>query len=213
MPTKKSKSILLSSCNIETKRIPQKKRKSFFSDIISNKILSDEYLNRIIEKIKKKSDLGESLESYCHYHKTDKDKHDFLDKFLNATGIHHLHCSLVMENTDKMHRSDNLLFIFFNEENAYFIDILPHNDWHKPIHLYNIILNNWNFLLREFGSARSAPLSTDAEIWESIQNNISPILKLKDEKCYSLLGHITTNGLSDRTVSDYDRILDSFPNK
>ena len=76
-----------------------------------------------------------------------------LDLLLSECGIHHLHLEKKPNPEGKGFGSDHLLFCLFRQNDAYLIDILPHNQdglW-ADSSLFRTIIDNWpnhNLLVR-----------------------------------------------------------------
>lgn len=82
------------------------------------------------------------------------------DLLLNDWNIHHLHLDIRAHQNHPsfFRRTDDILFVIFQPNAVYFIDILPHeNDVWGSKNLIDVILNNWpnNCLVHElFGVMR-----------------------------------------------------------
>lgn len=76
-------------------------------------------------------------------------KLDFPDATLNEWGIYHLHLG-GLKNPDEFSGGFNeLLFVMFDDSNAYFIQIMTHKDWTNK-ELITIIHKNWPALITRF---------------------------------------------------------------
>jgi len=68
------------------------------------------------------------------------------DPLLNDWGIHHLHLGIEKEeNTFFINRTGPLLYVFFTEDTAYFLNVFSHGQWTNKS-LLNILDRNWSEL-------------------------------------------------------------------
>lgn len=68
------------------------------------------------------------------------------DTLLNDWGIHHLHLGVEKKANAFIRRSGPLLYVFFTEDTAYFLNILGHGEWTNKS-LLEILDRNWSGLL------------------------------------------------------------------
>ena len=112
---------------------------------------------------------------------------------LNDWGIHHLHLNHNKENAKDYFncRTGFLLFVKFQNDNAYIINIKHHKDknlW-SDTDIIRLIRNNWNHLLEPFevGNGNWLPRLNDSEI--GIMRNKGYTLSINvDDKTYMMLG-------------------------
>lgn len=215
MGMKTEKSILHGELNKQHKEITIQPRVVHCSKELEKKIISNQNWKLIIQEISDRSKNGKSLNEYLHTHYSAKDEHSFNEKFLNATGLYHLHMNHFPMVGDRVERSDYWLFVLPTTTDIYLIDILPHSSC-KPVYLYNILLDNWKNLFQKtilFPTPMSGDIPTEQDICAAIQGGINTPIVLKDGQSYSMFGRITTDGSSGIVLTQYDRILDWIKNK
>jgi hypothetical protein len=112
--------------NVEIRIIQKKKRVIRISKKIENSSYNED-INAALDLLKKKIENGDDINSYLSKSIFYEDYTDYL---FSDWGIHHLHLSIESDPNDSkfMKRSDKLLFVTYNEEEIYFIDIRPHNE-------------------------------------------------------------------------------------
>lgn len=71
------------------------------------------------------------------------------DDLLNDWGIHHLHLGTTLNARGFVERTGPVLFVRFNQENAYFINIMGHGSWTNQ-DLIRIIHCNWPESIKHF---------------------------------------------------------------
>lgn len=69
-------------------------------------------------------------------------KRDDLDLLVADWGVHHLHLSTTIEADGFVKRTGDLLFASFADEDAYLIDIRPHNSW-TDVALLETVVREW----------------------------------------------------------------------
>ena len=109
------------------------------------------------------------------------------DKLLNDWGIHHIHF--------KEEKTKELLFVFFNQKNAYLIDIMPHENPELEIitwansNLIQILHNNWPDLLIPYKMNLVAECRiTDKNRQALRNNNANAFITVLDGTTYMPLG-------------------------
>lgn len=76
-------------------------------------------------------------------------KLNFPDATLNEWGIYHLHIGGFIAPNEFSGGLKEILFVFFDGNNAYFIQIMTHKDWTNR-ELINIIHKNWPHIIARF---------------------------------------------------------------
>jgi len=136
-----NKQICLFYFMIEHKKINQVSRKVFYSKEFCYPFEDKDKLNAIKE-IEESIANGDDLSVYQSKSVMEY-KNDML---LNDWGIHHFHLGKNYSDCF-VNRTGDLLYVFFDEINAYFIDIKPHD--FSNIDLLNIMTCNWSNLVNE----------------------------------------------------------------
>jgi hypothetical protein len=135
--------------NILSKIIKPTPRNVFISkELRSKKIL--EKINAIFDEIKTKFEEGSNVNPHLSKNIFDSDYDDLL---LHSWKIYHLHLTNTKKNESDFFYErpppDYLLFCIVDENDVYFIDILPHKEdnlWSKR-EMLKILKNNWPELL------------------------------------------------------------------
>ena len=91
-------------------------------------------------------------------------KLSYNDRMLNDWGVHHLHLGDHIQRNGFIDRTKALLFCRFEQDDAYFVDILSH-DYFFEQNLGVIMHENWPDMLRRhrLNGIKGAPI-TNAEI-------------------------------------------------
>jgi len=175
--------------NIRLKFIEMRPRKVHVSKEFIKDIFVSEHKNDIVlllEKIRRGIDVNphQSKQSF------NADYHDML---FNDWNIHHLHLNHNKRRSRDYFniRTGPLLFIKFDLNNAYVIDIKHHHDEHvwSDVDIIRIIRNNWNYLLEpyEIGDGNWFP-KLDNEEMGSLRNKGYTYPINVDDKTYLLVG-------------------------
>ncbi|WP_318617634.1 hypothetical protein [Sporosarcina sp. YIM B06819] len=91
------------------------------------------------------------------------------DDLLNDWDIHHLHLGTILEADGFVERDDLLLFVRFDEHNAYFINVMGHRSWTNQ-DMIRIIHRNWpesieRFRLKEAISLNKSVTDKDIKVF------------------------------------------------
>ena len=133
------------------------------------------------------------------------------DALLNHWGIHHLHPGTVTGPKEFITRpkGQRLLFCRFDDENAYLINILPHDGNWTAQELVRTIHENWPASIKQFrfhDSGEAALSDTDVGVLR--KKNANHVTKMIDGTTYLPLGGGTTaSGHSIEDVYMADRWL------
>lgn len=120
----------------------------------------------------------------------------YYDSLLNDWHIHHLHLGTTPCTRDPgfVERTEPLLYARFDEDNAYFIDIMDHNSWTNR-DCVQIIHDNWPSTIASCKSRGAIDIEhdlTDEEIGKLREANINYHLKLNDGSIYAPIGYGST---------------------
>ena len=139
---------------VYSRRVPIQKWNIHISDKLSNS-------NKIVELASKLS-RGDDVNALLSNRVLKLNQSKFADLLLAEWGIHHLHF--------KENRSDELLFIYFSDSDAYLIDILQHEKADGSVvtwtntDLIQVMHDNWPNVLRPYifkTNSNSPVLTTD----------------------------------------------------
>ncbi|WP_338834331.1 hypothetical protein MHLNE_06900 [Moorella humiferrea] len=128
--------------NLQKRLVPPRPRKI----LIAEEFTCPPYLESGLEAIKKKIEEGQILTPHLSKKIADLDYNDAL---LNDWGIHHLHLGTTVDNSGFIVRTREVLFVRFDEENAYFINVMPHGTWSEQ-ELVRVIHRNWPKSIKRF---------------------------------------------------------------
>ncbi|WP_430472705.1 hypothetical protein ACQ0MK_11470 [Thalassospira lucentensis] len=159
LKAKSAEELLLYYMNWLQRLVPNLPRRAHLSSSLLLNPLFLEYKDAFA-KIRNLIETGASLQSYLS-HRVElgyvRDKklknRQHLDLLFSECGIHHLHLDKKPNPERKGLGSDHLLFCIFRQNDAYLIDILPHNQdglW-ADSSLFRTIVENWpnhNLLVR-----------------------------------------------------------------
>ncbi len=117
---------------------------------------------------------------------------DYNDALLNDWGIHHLHLGTKVELNGFMNRTGPLLYCRFEEDNVYFIAILPHGSLTMQ-KLIKTVHQNWPESLSQFRAhGFKGSQLTDKEIKELRRKNANYCLEVEPDISYLFPGGGTT---------------------
>lgn len=125
---------------------------------------------------------------------------DYDDAMLNDWGVYHLHLgSKTISSGYFMERTGPLLFVYFTERKAYFIDIMEHGDWAKK-EIIEIIHKNWPEIIKSHklkGIEGMKYKPTEKNRKEFRNAGLSTFVELDDGTVYAPIGGgYSTTGLS-----------------
>ena len=121
--------------NVQRRLVAPIPRKILFSREFRCPDFLQEGLDFVKEKIEKGIDLRPHLSKGIL-------KLDYNDDLLNDWGIHHLHLGTVEDEKGFVNRTGPVLFVRFDKNFAYFINVMEHGSWAKQ-ELIKIIHDNW----------------------------------------------------------------------
>lgn len=107
-------------------------------------------IDQIIHLIETGGDLGPHLSRGVKYgyQGSGPARETHLDPMLNDWGVHHLHMNTELDTDGFVKRPKSeprwnyLLFVAFQPDDAYIIDIMEHGDWVRD-HVMQVIMNEW----------------------------------------------------------------------
>lgn len=134
----------------------------------------------------------------------------FNDPLLNHWDIHHVHLGTTVESDGFVTRTGPVLFARFDDENAYFIDVLPHGSWSLQ-RLVEELHDNWPESIRQFrlnGVISLARSVSDDDVKTLRKRNVNTMVDLGGGNVYTPIGGgYSTSGLSTNVVIQSDLCL------
>ncbi len=156
-------------------------------------------LDIIIEKIENGEDINPHLsKGILWVLGTKKRKNRHRDALLDSWGIKHIHLGINIESHGFIKRTGPILFVKFDDENAYFLLIRRHGrrikkngkpskrlhyPWNRQI-LIDILHNNWSDSIQNFKTKLEFEALSDDEIRQWWRGNINVLTKSKDGTGY-----------------------------
>lgn len=151
LETKDAHELSIIFLNQQSRLVPATPRKVLQSTSVKNNQLAAEQQGAL-EAIISDIEAGRSLKKYLSRsikiatvlpseNPSSKHRPD-LDLMLNAWGIHHLHLSTSVDNDVFVPRTRQLLFVVFNPDNAYLLDVKPHGCWNSK-HFIEILVREF----------------------------------------------------------------------
>lgn len=133
---------------------------------------------------------------------------DFQDKLLLHWGIHHLHLGTKMQSNGFKKRTKYLLFCRFDNDHAYFIDVLSHGVWTDQ-DLLIVLHENWPDSIKDFRLYGVKGDSLNDEKIHSLRaKNVNHCIEMKDKTVYAPLGGgVTSCGTNTGDVYEAEYML------
>ncbi|MGZ5077240.1 MAG: hypothetical protein ACXWE9_12355 [Methylobacter sp.] len=184
--------------NIKKKNIIPQPRQVHISKEIREHNLFNYEKKSVIQEIINRIKCGIDLKIYLSDRQNELDHTDLT---LTVMGLHHFHLGDKIENSGKrkglIRGTKSILFIKFEDDAAYLIDILSHeiNQGFLNRRLLHIIYNNWPQLLEQYRIDRmniSNQEITDDEFAMLIQNQLNIPFSPENGVSFFLPGLLTT---------------------
>ncbi|MBT2217996.1 hypothetical protein KK120_19520 [Virgibacillus dakarensis] len=176
--------------NLKDKIIVPRIRNVKVSKELRGKILEDDY-KQCLHHIKNRFKNGKDVSIFLSKKSIKPSQKDLL---LYNWGIHHLHLSMPEKGKQFVERSDYLLFLMINDNNAYFIDVtkhkLPDGTEFSQQELLLIIKRNWPYLLDPYKYQGAFSLDrkmTDKDYSEMRKAGSLSLVEI-DGEVYGLIG-------------------------
>ena len=186
----------------DLRRLPQKKWGVHYSKELQQNpffMSNKDY----IDGIRDKAEAGENLTPHASTIINDiQGKDDMLADW----GLYHLHPghgTRTARTSGFVNRAGELLFVFPNDNNLYFLDVLDHRSW-TNYSLIKIIDSNWPSTIDQFRLKDVLELSfepTEQELYELRKNQINSFFRVGNSFFMGAGGGIATNGASTRAVN------------
>ena len=114
-----------------------------------------------VQAIKKKLELGEDVNRHRSSAALNPKQKAFNDRLLNDWGVQHLHLGPENPEEKLSGRTDYCLYVYFTDTDAYFLDVMAHDNYEKQ-ELMLRLHRNWPEVIAE----HRADGVTDADRWE-----------------------------------------------
>nr|WP_321319435.1 hypothetical protein [uncultured Campylobacter sp.] len=159
-----------------------------------------------IEAIKAQAQSGQNLNKYLS-----KGIRNIMkpDKMLNEWGIMHMHLSDTMDDEYFVERSDDLLFLFRQDNKLYFLDIYRHKKsaWTKK-RTIEILNNNWDVLKNDALKVDDLCFyPSEDDIKNLREENINSPLLIGDDVFGVIGGGMTLDGTNVLSVMNRNALL------
>ena len=212
-PSMNGNEVVIKYAWYDLRRLPQKKWKVQYSKELQQNpffINHREY----IDNIKNKAEVGEDITQHASILINNiQGKDDMLADW----GIYHLHPGHGTR-TARTHGFENraaeLLFVFPQKENLYFIDVLDHNSW-TSFSLIEVIDKNWPSTLDQWrlkGVTGLAYEPTEDDLYKLRENQLNVSFRIGDSFFIGAGGGIATDGSSGKAVRMAINISDVLDN-
>ncbi|KKN25526.1 hypothetical protein LCGC14_0883930 [marine sediment metagenome] len=185
--------------NLTNRLVELRPRKVHFSSVFYCPTRFKDALDSLIEKIRSGEDINPYLSKRIRWVVgTKKRRNRHRDVLLDSWGIKHIHLETNIESNGFVERSGPILFVKFDDENAYFLLIKRHgrrtkkngkkskrlhSPWNRQI-LIDILHNNWSDSIQNFKTKLEFEASSDDEIKQWWRGNINVLTKSKDGTGY-----------------------------
>lgn len=185
----------------DLRRLPPKKWKVHFSkELQQNQFLID--YREYIDRIRDKAESGEDLTPHAS---TRVDNIQGKDELLADWGIYHLHPGHGTRpaRSGFVNRAGELLFVFPNADNLYFLDVLDHSSW-TNFSLIEVIDKNWPSAIDHCRLKDVIELSfepTENELYNLRKNQINASFRVGSSFFSCPGGGLATDGAANRAVS------------
>jgi hypothetical protein len=131
---------------------------------------------------------------------------NYNDGLLNDWGIYHLHLGTTIEANGFVTRTGPVLFARFDNEKAYFINVMPHGSWTKQ-EMVKVVHNNWPESIERYkmkGIYGVGHKVTDDEI-KILRDRVNIAIEVEQGVVYAPIGGgSATSGTSIQVVMDCD---------
>lgn len=159
-----------------------------------------------METIKEKIIIGDDIKLYLSTRILDL---EYNDPMLNDWGIYHLHLGDVTKSDGFIERTGPLLYVRFDANKAYFINVYSHDDWANQ-DVIKVIHNNWPKSISKFilPGVTSVEKNFSNEEYRSLRNaGASLAISIEPGIIYSMLGGgYATSGTSLEVITTCDYI-------
>lgn len=113
---------------------------------------------------------------------------DEIDDLLYDWGIFHIHLGTTIESDGYIKRTGPLLFCFFDDENFYFLNVMPHGSWTRQ-DMLKTIHRNWPHTIDDYRIKNENVVGlshnvTDDEIKQLRKANINVLIEVEPAIIY-----------------------------
>lgn len=198
-PTTKQEEISIQYFNLLRRLISVEPRKVLISEEFSCPPELTSGLNLVKEKIEQ----GKDLRSHLSRRIVDL---DYNDDLLNDWDIYHLHLGSTVDQDGFIKRTGPVLFARFDEQNAYFINVMGHGNWTNK-DMIRIIHRNWPESIERFRieGVRLSHSLTDKDR-KKLRKDVISFIELEPGVVYAPPGMgASTAGTGQEVVTASDR--------
>jgi hypothetical protein len=157
-----------------------------------------------LDLVKKKIEQGIDLRSHLSRRIVDL---DYDDDLLNDWDIHHLHLGTTLDTDGFVKRTGPVLFVRFDDLNAFFINVLGHGSWTNQ-DMIRTIHRNWPESIEQFrikGFARLNKPVTDKDVKKSRAAHVISLIEPEPGVVYGPTGMgLTSAGIGVEVVRTSD---------
>ncbi len=189
--------------NFQHFRIRDKPRKVSFSKKLN---FCSKYIDEL-ENMKQKFEGGAG-HIYKHQSRKILNGGAKFDHMYHDFGIHHLHLSFEIDQKTKslFKGTKHILAVYVNEDEAFFIDVIEHNEWHLQSRLELIHNERPDLIEHRVVDYLKGEILTDEEILALRTNGYSYLLDINNT-CYRPESILVSGNFSIATLKKYQIIV------
>ncbi|MGE6599890.1 hypothetical protein [Bacillus proteolyticus] len=199
-PATDQEDISLQYFNLLRRRISAVPRKI----LIAKEFMCPSELQLGFNKVKEKIEQGIDLLPHLSRKIVDL---DYDDDLLNDWDVYHLHLGTILEADGFVKRTGPVLFVRFDEQNAYFINVMGHGNWTNQ-DIIRIIHRNWPKSIESYRLTGVIGLNksvTDKDIKALRSAHILSCIEPEEGVVYGPLGMgLTTAGIGVKVIQESD---------
>ena len=191
----------------DLRRLPPQQWSVFYSqELLTNPF----YISHqsLIDSIRDNAEKGKDLSQHAS---TSIAKPSAKDLLLADWGIYHLHPGHGIKPARLpgfVNRAAELLFVFSDNDNLYFLTIMDHNSW-TNFHLLRIIEENWPSTIEQYELKGIVELHhdfTEEEIYELRTKSVNYTFRINDKFYIGPGGGVMASGLPFRVLKASDEL-------
>lgn len=180
-----NESISIKYFNLLKRSVPVKKRNILKSDIFE----CPNSLKNGLELFQNKILNGEDIFSHLSTKLKNLDEVDYL---LYDWGIFHFHLGTELRSDGFVNRTGSLLFAFYDENNFYFLNVMPHGSWSRQ-DMLKAIHRNWPKTIEQYKLKNNNIIGlehnvSDEEVVLLRNANVNVFIEVEPKVIYSTPG-------------------------